>query len=155
MADDSYDRQRITAATFLVEVDGVEIGRFMEISGLEVTIETDTIAEGGQNSYSHKVPKRMSWPNITLKRGVTQGNGLFDWLNTASGEQFAANNNRLTRHTAAITLIGPGGDRLRAWEFDGAFPVKWSGPNFSVSAAEAAVESLEITHHGFRARDIR
>jgi phage tail-like protein len=154
MADDNYDGQRITAATFLVEVDGVEIGRFMEISGLEVTVETDTIAEGGQNSYAHKVPKGMTWPNITLKRGVTQGNGLFDWLNKASGEQFAANGNKLTRNTAAITLIGPGGDRLRAWEFDGAFPVKWSGPNFSVSAAEAAVESLEITHHGFRSRDL-
>ena len=37
MADDDFDGERVTAATFLVEVDGVEIGRFMEISGLEVT----------------------------------------------------------------------------------------------------------------------
>jgi phage tail-like protein len=154
MPNDNYDHQRVTAATFLVEVDGVEIGRFMEISGLEVSVETDTIAEGGQNSFVHHVPRGMTWPNITLKRGVTQGNGLFDWLNRASGEQFAANKNKFTRNTAAITLIGPSGKRLRAWEFDGAFPVKWSGPNFSASAAESAVETLEITHHGFRACDI-
>ena len=45
MSDDGFDQQRITSATFLVEVDGVEIGRFMEISGLEVTVEVD-VAEG-------------------------------------------------------------------------------------------------------------
>ncbi len=154
MPDDSYDTQRVHSSTFLVEVDGIEIGRFMEISGLEVTVETDPITEGGQNSFTHKVPRGMSWPNIVLKRGVTQGNGLFDWLTKASGENFAAAGNKVERHTAAITLVNPQGDRLRAWEFDGAFPVKWSGPNFSASSTEAAVETLEFTHHGFRARDI-
>lgn len=154
MADDGYDSQRITSATFIVEVDGVEIGRFMEISGLEVTVEVDPIAEGGQNGFVHKVPRGMSWPNITLKRGITQGNGLFEWLQEASGEKFAAKGNKVTRHTAAVTLIGPGGTRLRAWEFDAAFPVKWTGPNFSAGSNEAAVESLEFTHHGFRARDV-
>lgn len=154
MVDDTYDAQRVTAATFIVEVDGIEIGRFMEISGLEVTIETETVNEGGQNGFAHKVPKGMSWPNITLKRGITQGNGLFDWLTQASGEKFAAAGNKVTRHTAAITLIGPGGKRLRSWEFDQAFPVKWTGPNFSASSSEAAVETLEFTHHGFRARDV-
>ena len=154
MPDDNFDAHRITAATFLVEVDGVEIGRFMEISGLEVTVETQDIAEGGQNSFVHKVPGRMTWPNIRLKRGITQTDSLLKWLNKSSGEKFAESGNTLTRHTAAITLIGPNAKRLRAWEFDGAFPVKWTGPNFAVSSNEMAVEELEITHHGFRARDL-
>jgi phage tail-like protein len=154
MADDGYEQQRITAATFLFEVDGVEIGRFMEISGLEVSVAVDDVEEGGQNSFVHKLPGRMTWPNITLKRGVTQNDTLLAWLNKSSGEQFAANGNQLTRSTAAITLVGPSGDRLRAWEFDGAFPVKWSGPNFNVSSTDMAVEELEITHHGFRARTL-
>ncbi|MDC3332076.1 phage tail protein, partial [Ilumatobacter sp.] len=51
MPDDSFEGQRVTAATFLFEVDGVEIGRFMEVSGLEVTVETEEIQEGGQNSF--------------------------------------------------------------------------------------------------------
>lgn len=154
MPDDGYDGQRITSATFIVEVDGVEIGRFMEISGLEVKVDVDPIKEGGQNDYVHQVPRGMTWTNITLKRGITQGNGLFDWLAQAAGEQFAKSGNKVTRHTAAITLIGPGGKRLRAWEFDAAFPVKWTGPNFSASSSEAAVETLEFTHHGFRARNV-
>jgi phage tail-like protein len=154
MSNDSFDAQRITAATFLFEVDGIEIGRFMEISGLEVSIETEDVQEGGQNSYVHKLPGRMSWPNMRLKRGITQNDSLFAWMNKSSGEQFTASGNKLTRSSAAITLMGPGGKRIRAWEIDGAFPVKWTGPSFSVSSTDMAVEELEITHHGFRVRDI-
>lgn len=153
MANDSYDDQRVTSATFLFEVDGVEIGRFMEVRGLEVTVETEELHEGGQNSFTHRLPGRMTWPNIVLKRGVTQNDTLLEWLNKSSGEQFAANGNKLQRSTAAVTLIGPSGTRLRSWEFDGAFPVKWTGPSFAVASSDMAVEELEITHHGFRARD--
>jgi phage tail-like protein len=154
MPNDSFDGERITAATFLFEVDGVEIGRFMEVNGLEVTVGVEEVEEGGENNYVHKLPGRMTWPNITLKRGITQNDTLLEWLNKSSGEQFAAGGNRLTRSTAAITLIGPGGGRLRAWEFDGAFPVKWKGPDFAVHSSDMATEELEITHHGFRAKSL-
>jgi phage tail-like protein len=154
MPNDSFDNERVTAATFLFEVDGVEIGRFMEVSGLEVTVAVEDVEEGGENNYVHKLPGRMTWPNITLKRGITQNDTLLEWLNKSSGEQFAASGNRLTRSTAAITLIGPSAERLRAWEFDGAFPVRWKGPDFAVSSTDMAVEELEVTHHGFRAKAV-
>jgi phage tail-like protein len=154
MPNDSYDNERVTAATFLFEVDGVEIGRFMEVGGLEVTVAVEEIEEGGENNYVHKLPGRMTWPNITLKRGITQNDTLLAWLNKSSGEQFSANGNKLTRSTAAITLIGPAGQRLRAWEFDGAFPIKWKGPDFAAGSTDMAMEELEITHHGFRAKTL-
>ena len=154
MANDNFDAERATAATFLVAVDGVEIGRFTEISGLQVTVETEDIQEGGQNSFVHKVPGRMTWPNIVLKRGITQNDSLITWLNKSSGEQFSVNNNKLKRSTAAITLLGPANKRLRSWEFEGAFPVKWTGPSFSVTANDIAMEELEICHHGFRVKDL-
>lgn len=152
--NDSFDGQRVTAATFLVEVDGVEIGHFMEVSGLELTVGVEEIQEGGENSFVHKLPGRMTWPNLVLKRGITQNDALIKWVNKSSGEQFAANGNKLTRSTAAITLVGPSGTRLRAWNFDGAFPVKWTGPSFAVASDDMAVEELEIAHHGFRAADL-
>lgn len=145
---------RVHAAAFLFEVDGVEIGWFMEVSGLEVTVETEDIQEGGQNSYVHRLPGRMTWPNLRLKRGVTKNDTLLAWLNKSSGEQFAAAGNKLERSTAALTLLGAAGERLRAWEFDGAFPVKWTGPSFSTDSTDMATEELEITHHGFRAKEI-
>ena len=154
-SDDGYYTQRVSTSTFLFEVDGVEIGWFMEVSGLEVSVETEDVQEGGQNSFVHRLPGRMTWPNLRLKRGVTKNDTLLTWLNKSSGEQFAAAGNKLARSSAALTLLGPGGERLRAWEFDGAFPVKWTGPTFAVESSEAAVEELEITHHGFRAKDLK
>lgn len=154
MANDGFDGERVTASTFMFEVDGVEIGRFMDVGGLEVTIGVEEIEEGGENNYVHKLPGRMSWPNISLKRGITQNDSLLTWLNKSSGEQFAASGNKLTRSTAAITLIGPSGQRLRSWEFTGAFPVRWKGPDFAASSADTAVEELEIAHHGFRATNL-
>lgn len=152
MVDDAFVSERVSSSTFLFEVDGQKIGHFMEVSGLQVEVSVESIEEGGENGFSHRLPGRMSWPNITLKRGVTQTDNLFVWLNKSSGEQFAASGNKLVRSTAAITLLGPKGARLRAWEFIGAFPVKWTGPDFAAESANAAVEQLEIAHHGFRAK---
>ncbi|MET0909196.1 MAG: phage tail protein, partial [Ilumatobacteraceae bacterium] len=84
MPDNDFYDEAVTSATFLFEVDGVEIGRFREVSGLEVNIETEDVPEGGQNSFVHKLPGRMTWPNITLKRGVTQSDALLKWLNKSS-----------------------------------------------------------------------
>lgn len=143
-----------SSATFLFEVDGVDIGRFEEVSGLEVSIETEDIQEGGQNSFVHKLPGRMSWPNIVLKRGVTRQDNLLKWLNESSGEQFSANGNKLVRKSAAITLLDRTGARLRSWDFTDAYPVKWTGPRFAANSTDTASEELEITHHGFRAHDV-
>jgi phage tail-like protein len=138
-------------ALFLFEVDGVDIGSFMEVNGLEVSVETEDVSEGGQNSFVHKLPGRMTWPNITLKRGVTKQDALLKWLNEASGETFTANKNKLTRKSAAITLLDRTGKRLMSWNFVDAFPVKWTGPTFATGSSEAPTEQLEIAHHGFRA----
>ncbi len=154
MSDNSFDNNRVTTATFLFEVDGMTIGQFMEVGGLEVEVAVESIEEGGENGFTHRLPGRMSWPNITLKRGVTQSDNLFAWLNKSSGEQFSNQGNKLTRSTAAITLIGADGTRLRAWNFVEAFPVKWKGPDFSADSASAAAETLEIAHHGFTAKNL-
>ena len=148
------DLNDASTAKFLFEVDGVDIGSFMEVSGLEVSVESEDVNEGGQNSFVHKLPGRMTWPNITLKRGVTKQDALLKWLNESSGEKFAANKNKLTRKTAAITLLDRTGKRLMSWDFDDAFPVKWTGPSFATSSAEFPDEQLEITHHGFRAHEL-
>ena len=124
------------------------------LSSVEAEIAVEAVEEGGENNFTHKLPGRMSWPNIVLKRGVTQNDTLLKWLNKSSGEQFAAAGNKLNRSTAAITLLGPSGTRLRAWEFFGAFPVKWRGPNFAASSSDMAVEELEIAHHGFRVANL-
>ena len=139
------------ATRFLFELDGVQLGVFKEVTGLNVSVVVEDINEGGQNGFSHRVPGRMTWPNIVFRRGVTNSNGLFEWFSKSSGEGFASNSNKLTKSTGAVTVLDPLGKRLRAWEFFDVFPVRWQGPDFSVVRLDPLEEELEITHHGFRA----
>jgi phage tail-like protein len=106
MADsDPLGGEPTTTARFLFEVDGVEIGVFREVHGLSVTVDTVQVREGGQNGFVHQLPGRMSWPHLVFRRGVVESDALFDWLNKSSGDGFAANGNKLSRATGAVTAM--------------------------------------------------
>ena len=137
---------------FLFEVDGVEIGRFTEVSGLELDVEVVTYNEGGENGFVHQFPGQMTWPNIVLKRGVTKSDALFDWVKKSSGQGFASNDNKLTRCTGAITALGTGVERLRSWNILEAFPVRWVGPKLDVNDKIPLYEEIEVAHHGFTSK---
>ena len=134
---------------FTFTVDGVAIGSFTEVAGLSVQVELEEVQEGGQNHYRHKFPGRMNWPNIVLKRGVTDSDSLFEWFSKTSGEGFAGQGNKLERRTGEIVLVDAARRPLRRWRFMGAFPVKWSGPRLAATSSDLATEELEIAHEGF------
>jgi phage tail-like protein len=134
---------------FVFEVEGRTIGAFTEVSGLSVQIEVEDVAEGGQNAYTHKLLGRMKWPNLVLKRGITDSNALFEWLLECSGEGFAKEN-RVVGRSGKVSVLNAAGKPVRTWEFENAKPVRWSGPKLAASARELAVEELEVCHSGFR-----
>jgi phage tail-like protein len=140
------------SSAFLFEIDNEEIGMFSEVEGLEVNVEVATYREGGENGFVHKLPGHMTWPHIILRRGVTNSDALFDWVNKTAGSGFAANSNKLTRSTGAITAIGPDGTRLRSWELAEAFAVRWVGPRFSSTGTSPLQEEIEVAHHGFTSK---
>jgi phage tail-like protein len=136
---------------FKFSVEGVgEIGAFTEVAGLTVEVDVVEIKEGGQNHFMHKLPGITKWPNIVLKRGITDSDNLFEWFAKTSGDGFAGEGNVLTRTQGQITVTDSMGEPVRAWTFEEAFPVKWTGPSLTSSSTAVAVEELEIAHHGFR-----
>jgi phage tail-like protein len=141
-----------TTASFLFEVDGVQIGMFSQVTGLEVRVEVATYHEGGENGFLHQLPGRMTWPHIVLRRGVTDSDALFAWVNKTAGPGFSANSDKLSRSTGAITVIGSDGSRLRAWDLKDVFAVRWSGPTFDAASSDALHEELELAHHGFTSK---
>ena len=48
--------------------------------GLAVEVEVKEYNEGGINDYVHKLPTRIKYPNLVLKRGVTYEDALLDWF---------------------------------------------------------------------------
>jgi phage tail-like protein len=135
---------------FVFTVDGLTIGAFTEVSGLSVQIDTEELVEGGQNQYTHKFPKAMKWPNLVLKRGITDTDALFEWFAKCSGEGLEAAGNKLERRHGSVQLLDSQGKVVRRWNFTDAFPVKWTGPKLAASSRDLATEELEVTHCGFK-----
>ena len=113
-----------------------------------------TYEEGGENGFVHKLPGRMTWPHIVLRRGVTDSDALFAWVNKTAGRGFRGQRQQARRRsTGAITVIGSDGIRLRAWELQPVFAVRWTrAPLRRRREASRLDEELELAHHGFTSK---
>lgn len=143
------------ASRFLFEIDGVDVATFNEIEGLEMHVEVITFSEGGENGFVHQVPGRASWPTLVMRKGtISNDDALWKWINATTGEQFAANENKLERKTAAITVLSGTGTRVRAWDLLGAWPCYWKLSTMSVDVNEPIGEEIHIKHDGFKPKDL-
>ena len=59
------------AFNFAVEIEGLLVGGFSEVSGLESTIEVEEYREGGVNGFVHKLPGATTHANLVLRHGLT------------------------------------------------------------------------------------
>ncbi|WP_285597585.1 phage tail protein [Kineosporia sp. NBRC 101731] len=137
------------AANFLLEVDGIAIGTFEKVQGLEVTVAVQEYAEGGVNGFVHRFPGQMSWPSLVFSRGLTKSDNLFEWMRKTAGDGFQGAGGKLERRTASVTLVDVGGTRLRSFSISDAFPIRWTGPALATADTSVLSEELEIAHHGF------
>jgi phage tail-like protein len=138
------------AANFLLEVDGVAIGTFQRVQGLEVTLEVEEYVEGGVSGFVHRLPGQMRWPSLVFSRGLTNSDSLFEWMNKSAGHGFQEAGGKLERRTASVSVLDAVGKRLRSYAIEGAFPVRWTGPALDTMDSSTLSEELEVTHHGFR-----
>ena len=128
---------------FKVSIPGGSLGTFREISGIGVEVETIDYAEGGNNEFVHRLPVRLKFQNVVLKRGITHQRVLLDWFNATRAEGVEAKWGAVT-----VTLMGPGGESVQTWSFKEAYPVKWTGPTLNATSNAIATETLEIAHAG-------
>ena len=126
---------------FVVEIDGTRVGGFSEVTGLERRTEVDDYREGGVNDYVHRIAKETRYPNLTLKRGITDKTDLWSWH-----QQVIAGDIR--RKTVSLVLLDSLGREKWRWIFSDAYPVKWNGTDLNATGSTVAVESVELAHHG-------
>lgn len=130
------------AFNFLVEIEGLIVGGFSEVSGLQVETEVEDYREGGMNEYVHRLAGPIRYPaNLVLKHGLTDADVLWRW------HQEVVRGN-IVRKNGSILLRDSSGEGRWRWNFVGAYPVKWSGPDLRAATAELAVETLELVHRG-------
>ncbi len=128
---------------FRIELEGLDVAGFSEVSGLSAETEIEEIAEGGLNQYVHRLPGRTKLQPIILKRGITTTNELWEWYESVV-------EGRIVRRSGSIILYDERDEEFRRWNFYEAYPSKWSGPELNASSSEVAIESIELVHNGFK-----
>jgi phage tail-like protein len=141
MAETSSPGAFLKSAAFSILGDAL-FGGFSECSGLEMAMEAEKRWEGGLNNTEFRFPTRLTWPNITLKRGVSRiTQSGWDWL-------YGFGDGKVKRMDGVIMLMDSQHIPHNIWTFKRAFPVKFSGPPMKALGNEVAIESLEIVHEG-------
>ncbi len=128
---------------FLVEVDGLVVAGFSEVSGLQADTQIEDYREGGVNDYVHRLPKETTYQNIILKRGITDSDVLWKWhQDVVSG--------KIERRSGYIVLLDSEANETWRWNFIDAYPAKWTGPDLRAENSAVALESIELVHNGIK-----
>lgn len=132
---------------FAVDVQDTVKGFFTECSGLgseQEIVEQKVVTEKGVEVVL-KIPGRLKWENIVLKRGITSNMDLWTWRKQIEdGQVFNA------RKNGSIVMYDQSLTEVARWNFDNAWPVKVSGPSVKADSNEIGVEELTIAHEGIR-----
>lgn len=127
---------------FLVEIDGVTVAGFSEVSGLSSETAIIEYREGSDKRNSaRKLPGLTKFSNIVLKRGITTDLVLWNWRK-------AIVNGVADRRSGAIILLNSEHQPMLRVKFVRGWPSKWEGPVLNAKGNEIAIETLEIAHEG-------
>ncbi|TCP59001.1 phage tail-like protein [Tumebacillus sp. BK434] len=136
-------RNVVAGFRFKVELDGIQVAGFSEVSGLQAEIEYEEYQEGGVNIFVHRFPKHTKYPALVLKRGVSNGDELWKWfLDTRDG--------KISKKSGAVIMYDKKDHELCRWTFVNAYPVKWGGPELNANQSSLAIETIELVHQGIK-----
>src|SRR5580693_2731615 len=95
------------------------VGVFRGLTGLEVNFDVLEYREGGNNDFIHRLPGRMTYPNLVLSWGLVSDEALLNW--------FMATHTQAQTQEITLTLTAARGDAssdVRKFTFADAFPVR-------------------------------
>ena len=102
-------------------VNDVLLGGFSECSGLEMSMKVEEYNEGGNNGAVLKFPGRVSFGNLTLKKGQGSSSALWDW-------HYSFVVGRGKRRDGLIVLLNELHVPNNIWYFRRGLPLKYTGP---------------------------
>lgn len=124
---------------FAVQIEGIDEAVFSECTLPSLEVELHEQKEGGYNSGVHQLPGRVKAGRITLKRGVTQSSKLMKWYRDIAAGMLSS-----AMKSVSVVMYDSTQSEVMRWDFERAYPVKWTAPTFKSSENAIAIESLEL-----------
>lgn len=119
--------------------------RFQSVSGLDSTIDTESIKEGGENRFEHVIPVRRKYGPLILKRGLLKptDSGLTRWLQDAFEHE-------IINPLAAVTIKLLNEDHttsLLYWTISNVWPRSWKIGELNAEQGNVLIETLELNYN--------
>lgn len=136
---------------FRVEVDGISSDgnqayiHCQSVSGLTLGNEkTFDVVEGGENTFTHHLPERLSFAPITIKRAmVTESSEFMRWVISAVQEF------DYSPKTMRVVLLNEKHEPLKYWTFVNAYPLSLAVSDFDAQKGEVVTETIKFAYQFF------
>lgn len=132
---------------FAIEVGGMVTGYFTECGGIgseNEIAETKTVTDTGQEVVL-KVPGRLKFGDVTLKRGITDNLQIWEWRQFVEEGKLSD-----ARKNCSIIMFDRNYTPAARWDFVNAWPSKVSGPDVKSDSNDFGVEEMVLVHEGMK-----
>ncbi len=120
--------------------------RFQSVAGLDASIETETVKEGGENRYEHIIPTRRKYGPLVLKRGLLKlsDSALSQWFRRAFEDEKVE-----PLPHVDIQLLNEFHFPLLFWKAIWVWPKSWKVGELNAERSEVLIETLELNYNSF------
>ena len=143
--DDGISEDPLLGFNFLLELEGAIAGYFTECGGIgsENEVVEHKVVDKQGHEVVRKIPGRLKWQDISLKRGITSDMQIWEWRDSVvQGDMPGA------RKNCTITMLDRNYSPVAVWHFMNAWPSKVSGPSLKADSNEFGIEEVTIVHEG-------
>lgn len=130
---------------FRLEIDGKLTGYFTECSGIgseHDIVEHKVVDEKGRE-FVQKIPGRLKWQDVSLKRGITDSMDIWDWRKDVEDGNMGK-----ARTNCSIIMMDRNYEDVARWDFLNAWPSKVTGPSVKSDSNEFGIEEVTLVHEG-------
>ena len=119
--------------------------RFQSVSGLDSSVETETVKEGGENRFEHVIPVRRKYGPLLLKRGILKpaDSALTRWLQDAFEHE-------IIKPIPSVTIKLLNEDHsssLLYWTVTNVWPRSWKLGELNAEQVNILIETLELNYN--------
>ncbi len=145
--EDATSEDPLLGFNFMLELEGALAGYFTECSGIgsEHEIVEHKVVDKQGHEMVRKLPGRLKWTDISLKRGITSDLKIWEWR-----DQCVKGTVKDARKNITITMLSRDYQPVAVWHFANAWPSKVTGPSFKSDSNEFGVEEVVIVHEGIK-----
>lgn len=131
------------ANAFTVTIDGIEVPRVIEVSGLKSEVDKIELKQQTKDG-KYVVRQLIGRPKpgeLSITRGLTESKTVTDWLKTVMEGDVAG-----ARKTAAVALLDYKGDTLKTYNFVNCWVKSVELNSLKAGATEQATEKFVICY---------